>query len=273
MPMPKKKSLCKSKKFSVDEFCNSLISTHYYKQIKTTPMHECLRLVAFNYFNISIRQSKDKKIVKSFIGKCRKYLSRHASEIDQFFTNYYNGPKLDFPKKFKLNFTYFEIFQKENVFNFNLRNNLYDKFQNINHICILTDHYKNIKVNKPYVVIKFNCCFPDCPASYNFLLENDILIDKSELVFNVEQQGPILHRKGVTKANFISKHKRTELAKKLIESKESADNLFYNMQRHATDDFLDNAANSKKFTPTKEVIRKIKTEYNKKLRLDPCPIM
>ena len=97
--MPKKKSLCKSKKFIVEEFCNSLISTHYYKQIKTTPIHECLRLVVFNYFNISICQSKEKKIVKSMREKCRDYLSRHASEIDHFFTNYFNGPKLEFQKK------------------------------------------------------------------------------------------------------------------------------------------------------------------------------
>ena len=99
MPMPNKKSLCKSKKFSVEEFCNSLISTNYYKQIKTTPIHECLRLVAFNYFNISIRQSKDKNIVKSMRGKCRKYLSRHASEIDFYFATHYKSPNLNPPTK------------------------------------------------------------------------------------------------------------------------------------------------------------------------------
>ena len=99
MPMPKKKSLCKSKKFIVEEFCNSLILTYYYKQIKTNPIHECLRLVFFNYFNISICQSMEKKIVKSMREKCRDYLSRHASEIDHFFTNYFNGPKLEFQKK------------------------------------------------------------------------------------------------------------------------------------------------------------------------------
>ena len=81
-----------------------------------------------------------------------------------------------------------------------------------------------------------------------------------------------MHRKGVTKANFISKNKRTKLAKKLIESKESADNLFNNTVGNETDDFLDNAANIKKFTPPKEVIRKIKSEYIKKSRLDPDPI-
>ena len=69
------------------------------------------------------------------------------------------------------------------------------------------------------VVLKFNCTFPQCPASYNFYLNNNILNDITSLIFTVEQSGPILHRKGTTKANFISKDKRTELAKNLIEGK------------------------------------------------------
>ena len=101
------------------------------------------------------------------------------------------------------------------------------------------------------------------------MLDNDDLSDKSELIFSVEQSGPILHRKGVEKANFISKDKRTELAIKLIESKKCAGNLFYNTVGSATDEILDNAANIKKFTPTKEVIRRIKSEHIKKSRLDP----
>ena len=62
MPMPNKKSLCKRKKFSFEEFFNSIVLTNYYKKIKTTPIHECLRLVAFNYFNVSIYQRKEKKV-------------------------------------------------------------------------------------------------------------------------------------------------------------------------------------------------------------------
>ena len=53
-------------------------------------------------------------------------------------------------------------------------------------------------------------------------LDNDILNGKSELVITVEQSGPTLYRKEGTKANFISKDKRTELEKKLIESNKSA---------------------------------------------------
>ena len=96
---------------------------------------------------------------------CRHYLLTHKNEIDFFFATYFNGPKLNIPNKFNLKFTYLEIVQKEKTFNYNLRNNIYEKFQNINYMCILTDNYKNIKVNKPFIVIKFKFSFPDCPAS------------------------------------------------------------------------------------------------------------
>ena len=136
--------------------------------------------------------------------------------------------KLNFPKKFNLEFTFFEIFQEERFhFYLNLRNNVFEKFKNINHICILADNFKNIKINKPFVVLIFNCTFSQCPANYNFYLTNNILNNNTSLIFTVEQSGPILHRKGATKANFISKYKRTELAKNLIKDKESADNLVY----------------------------------------------
>ena len=71
MPMPNKKCLCKRKRFSVEEFCNSIISTKYYHKIKTTLTHECLRFVAFNYFNVSIYQRKAKKSVHSMREWCR----------------------------------------------------------------------------------------------------------------------------------------------------------------------------------------------------------
>ena len=271
MPTPNRRSLCKRKKFNVSEFCDSLIATNYYQMIKTTPLSECLRSVAFNYFNF--HPSKSKKYIHSMTNLCRYYLSTHNNEIDVYFATYFNGPKLNIPNKFNLKFTYLEILQNEKTFNYNLRNNIYDHFQNINYMCILTDNYKNIKVNKPFIVIKFKCSFPDCPASYNFFLKNDDLSDKSELIFSVEQSGPILHRKGVEKANFISKNKRTEVAIKLIESKKCAGNFFYDTVGRVTDEMLDNAANIKKFTATKEVLRRIKSEHIKKSRLDSCPIM
>ena len=84
------------------------------------------------------------------------------------------------------------------------------------------------------------------PRKLHFFLDNDILNDKSELVITVEQSGPILYRKEGTKANFISKDKRTELAKKLIESKKSADNLFYNIVDNENDNVLDNLDDIKK---------------------------
>ena len=72
---------------------------------------------------------------------CRNYLSSHKNEIDNFFDLYFNEPKLNIPKKFKLQFTYLEIFQKGKIKNYNLRNNVYDKFKNINNMCILTNQY------------------------------------------------------------------------------------------------------------------------------------
>ena len=74
-----------------------------------------------------------------------------------------------------LNFNCLDIFNNENNFNNNLRNDVFEKFTTINSICILAQKYKNIKVNKPFVVLNFQCSFPNCPANYNFTLDNDTL--------------------------------------------------------------------------------------------------
>ena len=110
--------------------------------------------------------------------RCRTYFINYKKEIEDFFATYYKGPKMNLPKKFNLDFNYCEIFQTENKLNHNLRNNIYEKFKNINNICILALEYKNIKVKKPFVVLKFYCTFKNCPATYNFTLENCVLNNK-----------------------------------------------------------------------------------------------
>ena len=97
-----------------------------------------------------------------------------------------------------------------------LGNNVYEKFTTINSICILKNIYKEIKVNKPLIVLKIKCPFPNCSATYIFTQDNDVLINKCLLNFKVENLGPILHLKGVDMSNFISKDKRTEIVNKLV---------------------------------------------------------
>ena len=115
------------------------------------------------------------------------------------------------------------------------------------------------------MILKFKCAFPKCPATYNFTLDNDVLNKKCILSFTVEQSGPILHRKGVNKSNFISKDKRTEIGKKLIEGM-SPDALCKELMQNykISEDMLDKDDEIKKLVPSKEVLRKIKYETKKK---------
>ena len=101
MPTPNRRSLCKRKKFNVGEFCDSLIATNYYQNIKTTPIHECLRSVAFNYFNF--HPHKSKKYIHSMTNLCRYYLSTHEQEIDLYFATHYKSPNLSSPTELTLN--------------------------------------------------------------------------------------------------------------------------------------------------------------------------
>ena len=58
-----------------------------------------MRLAAFNYFNVSIYQRKEKNSVHSMREICRRYFTRHRNEIDHFLKRCFNGPKLKLPKK------------------------------------------------------------------------------------------------------------------------------------------------------------------------------
>ena len=130
--MPNKIAKNKRNQFSVAEFCDSIINTNFYQKIKTTPKQECFRILALDYFN---SVTKNKCQLRAITNRCRHLFRIKAIDIENFFETHFNGPKLDFPKKFNLQFTYYEVFEEKNKFNFNLRNNIFDKFQKINHIC------------------------------------------------------------------------------------------------------------------------------------------
>ena len=50
-------------------------------------------------------------------------------------------------------------------------------------VCILTDSYKNIRVNKSFVIIKLKFSFKNSPL-YNFTLKTFALNNKSNLNFS-----------------------------------------------------------------------------------------
>ena len=268
--MPKKGSLNK-KTLSVSEFCDSLIATNYYHNIRKTSKIECLRLVAKNIFDFKcIQGSKYKYKLNALANRCSLFFKDNEIEIEHFLSTLYNGPNLNIPAKFNLQYEYSEIFdvkKKSLIFNLNLRNNVYEKFRNINSLCILTDKRKKIKKTKPFLVLQFTCSFPNCPATYDFTLNNGDLIYYCNLNFSVEQSGRILHFKGVSKSNFINKDKRTELGMQLTAGK-SADTLYYDILNKQSDDVVEKEDDIKHIVPSKETLRKIKHEMIKKTRLD-----
>ena len=57
------------------------------------------------------------------------------NEKENYFSTHFKGPKLNFSKAFNLDFKYFDIFNIDNAFNSNLRNNVYEQFSKINSVC------------------------------------------------------------------------------------------------------------------------------------------
>ena len=264
--MGKAKNASKFKlRVDLESFCETLIDIDYYKHLGTTSEMELFRLVAVKLFKVSDSIARKKSRVNELATRCKLFSKHHQNEINKYFATHFKGPELNFAKKFSLSFNYSDILKTDNKFNYNLRNKVFEKFITINSLCILTDKYKNIKVSKPFVVLKFKCAFPNCPATYNFTLDNDALNKKCILNFTVEQSGPILHRKGVNKSRFISKDKRTEIGKKLIEGM-SPDALCEELMQNykISEDMLDKEDNIKKLVPSKEVLKRIKYETNKK---------
>ena len=41
-------------------------------------------------------------------------------------------------------------------------------------MCMFIDKYKDIKVTKFFIVLRYKYSFRNCPANYNFTLNNDI---------------------------------------------------------------------------------------------------
>ena len=214
--MPKSRKSSKNRlTVSIESFCEALIETNYYQQIQTTPKYDLLRLVALKVYKAPPSVAKHKTRVKVLTRRCELFFLNNQKEIDTYFSTHFKGSDSNFPTKFSLNFEFSDILNNKNTFNHNLKNNVFQKFTTINSSCILTCKYRNIKVNKPFVVLKFSCCFPSCPATYHFTLDNDFINDECNLNFTIKQNGPILHRKGVDKARFINKDKRKEIGNKL----------------------------------------------------------
>ena len=114
--MPKKGSLNK-KTLSVSEFCDSLIATNYYHNIRKTSKIECLRLVAKNIFDFKcIQGSKYKYKLNALANRCSLFFKDNEIEIEHFLSTLYNGPNLNIPAKFNLQYEYSEIFDvKKNL--------------------------------------------------------------------------------------------------------------------------------------------------------------
>ena len=261
---------------SIESFCEALIETNYYQKIDTTPKIELLRLVALKVYKASDSVAKtNKNRVNVLSRRCELFLLNNQKEIDTYFSTHFNGSDSNFPTKFSLNFEFSDILNNNNTFNHNLRNNVFQKFTTINSSCILTCKYRNIKVNKPFVVLKFSCNFPNCPATYHFTLNNDFINNECDLNFTIKQNGPILHQKGVDKARFINKDKRKEIGNKLIEGNISPEALYYDLLSgiEISDDMLDKEDDIKKLVPSKSVLRQIKYETLKNNKLDQDPFI
>ena len=176
--MPPKKTI------TVEAMCESLIACNYYHEIQSTSNNECLKLVTLNLFNIASEKKIMKKRLLALMARVRLFLVGYEKEINEYFTTYFNGPNKNFPKTFKIEFAYLDIFNTGNTFNNNLRNNVYDEFQKINSLCILSELSKHINNNKyPLVVIQFKCCFKNCPATYKFKLETSAIDKNKRLTF------------------------------------------------------------------------------------------
>ena len=205
------------------------------------------------------------------IDKIKLFYHRNEKEIDHYFSTNFKGPNLNFAKIFQLDFNYVDIFNIDKTFNYNLRNNIYKKFSTINSLCILSETSKYIRSQGPYVIIQFKCTFPNCPATYSLTLKNSVYNKNSTLMFTVEQEGPVLHQKGVNKAPFVSKDARVELGKRL--NQESACNVYYSLvkehKQKCVEHNLGVESDLKKIAPSKEALRKIRQEENKKSKLDP----
>ena len=274
--MGKPKTASKYKmKVELERFCEILLEIDFYQQLGKTSEAELLRLVAVKLFNVSDSVARHKTRVKELGKRCKMFSIHHEKEIKKYFATHFKGPECNFPKKFNLNFNYSDILTSENKFNFNLRNNVFDKFITINSLCILTDKNKYTRIKKPFVILKFKCAFKKCPATYTFTLNNDYINNKSTLNFTVVQTCPILHRKGVDCPRFITKNKRSQIGKLLVNDNLSPDALYYELMpgSEIPEDMLDKEDDIRKFVPSKSVLRKIKCETLKKQKLDQDPFL
>ena len=138
---------------SIESFCEALIETNYYQKIDTTPKIQLLRLVALKVYKASDSVAKTKNRVNVLSKRCELFLLNKQKEIDTYFSTHFNGSDSNFPTKFSLNFEFSDILNNNNTFNNNFKNNVFQKFTTINSSCILTCKYRNIKVNKPFVVL------------------------------------------------------------------------------------------------------------------------
>ena len=193
------------RKISVDKFFQSLIFNNYFHRIKSHPKLECLRSVTLHVFNITSEKSLQNNRFSAMVKKLELFCLNNEKEIEHYFNTLYNGPNLDFPKNFKLDFKYLDIFNFDNVFNNNLRNNIFEKFSKINSVCISSEISEYQRVNDPLVVINFKCTFKNFPATYKLNFKNSSIDKNCILIFTVVQEGPMLHQKGVTKSTFINK--------------------------------------------------------------------
>ena len=53
------------------------------------------------------------------MARVRLFFVGYEKEINEYFTTYFNGPNKNFPKTFKIEFAYFDIFNTGNTFNSN----------------------------------------------------------------------------------------------------------------------------------------------------------
>ena len=262
------------KKFNVEEFCESLIATNYFHRIKATPQREVLRSVGEHVLNITNKNLR-KCQYRALINKMKMFYYNNEKEIDHYFSTKFKGPNLNFAKIFQLDFNYFDIFNIDNAFNYILKDNIYEKFSTINYLCILSETSKYVRAHGQYVIIQFKCTFLNCPATYTLTLKNSVYDKNSTLIFTVEQEGQVLHQKEVNKAAFINKDVRLELGKKLTQ--EFACNVYYGLVKEHKQKCVENnlgvQSDIKKIAPSKEALRKIRQDENKKSKLDPDNFM